>query len=33
LLTGIDVFLTSSTQYFSSPNVEIETVTDGYPSY
>jgi hypothetical protein len=28
-----DVFLTSSTQYFSSPNVEIEVVTDGYPSY
>lgn len=28
-----DVFLTSSTQYFSSPNVEIEIVTDGYPSY
>jgi hypothetical protein len=28
-----DVFLTSTTRSFSSPNVEIEIVADGYPSY
>jgi hypothetical protein len=29
----VDNFFTTSTQYYNSPNVEIEIVLDGYPSY